>query len=378
MKLELSPKQLKAKIEFGEYAKKEIGPYAEHNDRKGKIPRELIFSLGEKGYLTPMLPKSYWGLDMDMLTVGLLNEEIGKYCTSIRAILTVQGMVALAIQKWGTEGQRTKWLPLLSAGRAIASFGLTEPDTGTDAKSIGTTAELVDNHFILNGTKKWITAGQIADVFLIIAQCEGKPTAFLVEKDTPGLHIKALDMPLGARASMLAEVNMQSCKIPNENIVGKIGSGLSHIALYSLDFGRYTVAWGCVGLGQACLEQSIKYSKYRKQFNVPLRKHQLIQKMITEMVVNVKAARMLCYSAGYLKDICDPDSIIETWTAKYFASTMLNKIATNAVQIHGANGCSKEYPVERYMRDAKIYEIIEGTTQIHEVIIASNAYRANY
>ena len=168
---------------------------------------------------------------------------------------------------------------------------------------------------------------------------------------------------------MIAELELDDCHIPAENIIGNVGTGLSHVALTCLDYGRYTVACGCVGLGQACLEESIKYSKKRKQFGNYLRKNQLIQKMITEMVVSVKAARLLCYNAGSLKDAMEPDCIMETWNAKYFAAIMVNDVSSKAVQIHGANGFSKDYPVERFFRDARVNEVIEGTTQMHETLI---------
>jgi alkylation response protein AidB-like acyl-CoA dehydrogenase len=180
---------------------------------------------------------------------------------------------------------------------------------------------------------------------------------------------------MGARASMIAEVIMENCRIPKENIVGAVGTGLSHVAMSSLDYGRYTVACGCVGLAQACLDESLRYARRRRQFGQALRKNQLIQKIITEMVVNIEAARLLCLNAGYLKESGDPDSIMAIWNAKYFASKMAVQVASDAVQIHGANGCCRDYPVERYYRDAKINEIIEGTNQMHEVMIATNAFR---
>jgi alkylation response protein AidB-like acyl-CoA dehydrogenase len=174
---------------------------------------------------------------------------------------------------------------------------------------------------------------------------------------------------------MLAELFLDNCRVPAENMLGSEGGGLTHVALSCLDYGRYTVACGCVGLAQACLEQSLNYARRRKQFGASLRSHQLIQKMITEMVVNIQAARSLYEYAGRLKDEGDPDSIMETWNAKYFASKMVGKVAADAVQIHGAVGCSSESPVERYYRDSRIYEIIEGTSQIHETLIATNAFR---
>lgn len=375
MKIELTPEQQKKQSEFKTFVDREIVPLAAENDRSELIPPELIKKLAAEGYLGSMLSREYSSCSMDMVTIGILNEEIGRGCSSVRSLLTVHGMLALALQRWGTDEQKKVWLPKMVTGELIGAFGLTEPNVGSDAKSVETTAVLSGEEYILNGRKKWTTMGQIADLFLIFAQCDGKPTAFLVEKTRPGFSREPIQGLLGARASMIAVLHFEDCRIPQENLVGRVGTGLSHVALTALDYGRYTIAWGCVGLGQACLEESISYARKRKQFGAALRENQLIQKMITEMVVNVKAARLLCFQAGYLKDAGDPDSIMETWVAKYFASTMAPKVAGDAVQIHGANGCCRDYPVERYYRDAKINEIIEGTSQMHEVLIATNAFR---
>ncbi len=375
MKIELTKEQLEDQAAFQVFVDEEIVPYAAKNDLEERIPPEVIKKLADRGYLGSMIPKEYGGMDMDMITIGLLNEEVGRGCSSVRGLLTVHGMVALAILRWGTKEQREYWLPQMASGEIIGAFGLTEPNVGSDAKSIETAAVYEAGSYILNGRKKWTTMGQIADIYLIFAKCEDKPTAFIVEKGSSGFSASPITGLIGSRASMIAELFMEDCRIPEKNLVGRIGTGLSHVALFSLDYGRYTIAWGCVGLGQACLDESLKYSRKRKQFGGPLRQNQLIQKMITEMVVNIKAARLMCLNAGYLKEIGDPDSIMETWNAKYFASTVINKIASDAVQIHGANGCCREYPVERYYRDARVNEIIEGTTQMHEVLIATNAFR---
>ncbi len=375
MKIELTKDQLDNQEAFHTFATEEIAPYAAKNDLEERTPPELIEKLADRGYLGSMIPKEYGGLGMDLITIGLLNEEVGRACSSIRGLLTVHGMVALAILRWGTKEQREYWLPKMASGEIIGAFGLTEPNVGSDAKSVEATAVYADGKYILNGHKKWTTMGQVADIFLIFAKCEDKATAFIVERTRPGFSTNPITGLIGCRASMVAELFMDNCSIPETNIVGRVGTGLSHVALNSLDYGRYTVAWGCVGLGQACLEESLEYSRKRKQFGAPLRQNQLIQQMITEMVVDIKAARLLCLNAGYLKDVGDPDSIMETWNAKYFASKMVNKASNAAVQIHGANGCSREYPVERYYRDARINEIIEGTTQMHEVLIATNAFR---
>lgn len=373
--MELTSEQKAFQSEIKSFVDKEIIPVASEFDANNSLTPEIIRKLSEKGYLGALLPQEYGGRDLSMLLLGIMHEEIGRGCSSVRSLLTVHGMAALAVLKWGTQEQRDYWLKRLATGNAIAAFALTEPNVGSDAKSIETTAVLVDDYYILNGKKKWITFGQIADVFLLFAKLDGKPTAFLVEKNSPGLSIKPVSGLLGLRASGTAELDMAECRIPKENLVGNPGFGLSYVALHSLDYGRYSIACGSVGLGQACLDECLQYARKRKQFGEPLRQHQLIQKIITEIVVNVKAARLLCYNAGYLKDNGDPDSIMETWSAKYFATTMLQKITSDAIQIHGANGCSNQYPVERFYRDAKIMEIIEGTSQMHEILIATNAFR---
>ncbi|MEO1374368.1 MAG: acyl-CoA dehydrogenase family protein, partial [Cyanobacteria bacterium J06635_10] len=321
------------------------------------------------------LPQEYGGKGMDMITYGILNEEIGRGCSSVRSLLTVHNMVSQALCKWGNKSQKEYWLPKLASGEIIAAFALSEPNVGSDAKSVETTATLAGDAYVLNGKKKWITYGQIADVFLVFAKCEGKPTAFLVEKNSPGLCVKPMSGILGIRASMTAELHFDNCHIPVENKIGKLGFGFSYIASYALDYGRYSVAWGSVGIAQACLSACIKYTNERKQFGVYLKEHQLIRQKITQMIANVKAARLLCYQAGYLKEINNPNSITETSIAKYFASTVATKIANDAVQIHGGNGCSSEYPVERYLRDSKVMEIIEGSTQIQEITIAESGYQ---
>ncbi|PQP85012.1 acyl-CoA dehydrogenase [Paenibacillus sp. PCH8] len=371
MKVELNAEQLMWQEKFKDFVDSEIIPYADVNDSEERIHPDLLAKITEAGYLGSMLPRTYGGMELDNITIGILNEEVGRGCSSVRSLLTVQGMVGLAILRWGTEQQRQHWLPKLAAGTTLGSFGLTEPNVGSDAKNIETTAVLDGDEYILNGQKRWITMGQLAGVFLIIAQCENKPTAFIVERDSIGFSVEPMSGLLGARASMIAELNMNDCRIPKENLLGQVGTGLSHVALPCLDYGRYTIACGCVGLAKACLDASVHYANSRIQFGRAIRENQMIQKMITEMSVNMKAARMLCYRAGYLRDVGDPESIMETWTAKYFASTMVNKIASDAVQIHGANGCHNGYPVERYYRDARINEIIEGTTQMHEILIAT-------
>lgn len=377
MNIELTPQQRAAQLEFRQFVDEQVIPHADRFDQEEAIPGELIQKIAAQGYLGSVIPGASGGTGSDMITFGLLNEELGRGCSSIRSLLTVHSMVAHAINKRGSKHQRATWLPQLVSGQRLGAFGLSEPEVGSDAKSVKTTARQVGDRFVLNGHKKWTTFGQIADLFLIFAQCEGRPTAFLVERNSPGFSTTPISGMLGTRASMLAEAHLEDCEIPRENMIGGLGFGLAMIATAALDIGRYSVAWGCVGIAQACLEASIAYTQTRRQFDVYLKDHQLIRQMVTNMITNVKAARLLCYQAGCLKDAGDPRTIMETWVAKYFASTAASQAASDAVQIHGANGCSSAYSVQRYFRDAKIMEIIEGSTQIQQTTIAEYAYQAH-
>lgn len=375
MNFELSSEQRECQEEFKTFVNEEVIPNANQFDSDELISAEFIKKLAEKGYLGASVPKVYGGKGYDAITLGLLNEEFGRGYGSAQNLLTVYGMVMQGILKCGSNEQKKYWIPRIISGEAIGAFALTEPNFGSDTKGMETAARKVEGGYILSGRKKWITLAQIADMFLIFAQCEGKYCTFILEKNTPGLTINPINGMLGLRANMLAELVLEECFIPQQNLVGKVGSGLSTVAAFALDQGRYTTAWGCIGIAQACLEKSISYSRNRIQFDSPIMHHQLVRKMVSEMVVGVKTGRLLCLNAGCLRDMRDPDCISETLVAKYYASKMVNSIATNAVQIHGATGCSLESPVQRYFRDAKIMELIEGSTQMHEILIASNAFR---
>ncbi len=375
MEIELTDKQLEDQKIFKEFTDNEIAPYADRNDNEERTPPETIEKLANKGYLGFVIPEEHGGSGGDMITYGLLCEEIGRGSSSILSLLTVQGMTSLSILRWGDDHQIEKYLSGLAKGEMIGAFGLTEPNIGSDANNVETVAELRNGKYILNGRKKWISFGQIADIFLILAQCNGKPTTFIVEKNTPGFSVHPLSGLMGFRSAMIAELHLNECAIPEENLLGKIGFGFSYVVNYALDFGRYNVGWGCVGLIRAALEASLLYTQSRKQFGALLRKHQLIQQMITDMITDLTAARMLSYQAGYLKDSGDPRTIMETSIAKYFASRAAVKASGNALQIHGANGTSSEYPVQRYFRDAKIMEIIEGSTQMQQMIISRYGYQ---
>jgi alkylation response protein AidB-like acyl-CoA dehydrogenase len=377
MKLELTKEQMRHQAEFRAFVQEFIVPQAERNDQEEYTPPELIKRLARIGYLGAVIPQEYGGLGLDMVTFGLLNEELGRGCSSIRSLLTVHSMVAHTILKWGSKAQKALWLPRLAMGETLGAFGLSEPHVGSDAKSIETSVVHTDDAHILQGRKKWITYGQIADLFLIFACQDTKVSAFLLERNTPGFSSEAIKGIYGTRASMLAELRMEHCTVPREHLIGGKGFGLI-VATSALDIGRYSVAWGCVGIGQACLDAVLHYTTERVQFGVALKEHQLIQQMVTDMLTNTKAARLLCMQTGHLKDAGHSDTIMETWIAKYFASTAAARAANDAVQIHGANGCSADYPVQRYLRDAKIMEIIEGSNQIQQITIANYGYQEQH
>lgn len=371
MKIELTPEQSADQAAFRTFVDEEIFRHADQFDRQESIPSTLIRKIGKQGYLGLNLPVEHGGAGKDMITLGLLHEEVGRACSSVRSLLTVHGMVAQSVLRWGSALLKERWLRRLARGEVIGAYGLTEPNVGSDAQSVETEAERVRDLYVLNGRKKWISFGQIADVFLIFARCQGKPTAFFVERETPGLSIEPIFGMLGTRAAMLAEVYLKDCRIPQDNLIGREGFGFTHVLPATLDFGRYSVAWGCVGIAQACLDACVRYAGERKQFGSYLKDHQLIRQMITDMIASIKAARLLCLQAGYYKDAADPRTLTETLIAKYFASTMATRVASNAVQIHGAHGCSSESSVQRYLRDAKVMEIIEGSTQLLEISIAA-------
>jgi alkylation response protein AidB-like acyl-CoA dehydrogenase len=273
------------------------------------------------------------------------------------------------VGRWGSQEQRERWLGRLGRGEVLGALALSEPNAGSDAAGIETAAVADGEEWVLDGHKKWITFGQLAGVFLVFARAGQGPAAFLVERETPGLTVRPLRGVVGTRAAMLAELFMAGCRVPKANLVGRVGFGISHVAATALEQGRYSVAWGAVGIGQACLEACREYASRRRQFGVTLDQHQLIRALLAEMIVNVRAARLLCLRAGYLRDARDPGAPAETMAAKYFASTMAARAANDAVQIHGANGLCEDFPVARYLRDAKVMEIIEGSTQIQQITI---------
>ncbi|HEU0053254.1 MAG TPA: acyl-CoA dehydrogenase family protein, partial [Longimicrobium sp.] len=292
----------------------------------------------------------------------------------LRSLLTVHSMAAYAVLRWGTRGQKERWLPRLATGETIGAFALSEPNVGSDASAVETVAEPDGDGWRLTGTKKWTTYGQIADLYLVFARVEGKPAAFLVPRETEGVEVRALEGITGTRASMLAELRFAGARMGKEDRVAGIGFGLA-VALSVLEIGRFSVASGCVGIVRACLDASLAYASERVQFGRPIGEHALVRQLIADMATDWRAARLLCARAGALRDAGDPSAGPETFVAKYFASTAATRAALAAVQIHGANGITEAYPVERYLRDSRVMEIIEGSTQIQQLTIAENELR---
>jgi alkylation response protein AidB-like acyl-CoA dehydrogenase len=372
MAVELDARQRELQSEFRAFAREQIAPRAAEFDRLEATPRQFLDGLADHGYLASQVPSEYGGRGLDAISYGLLHGEFGRACSSTRTLLTVHDMVAEVILKLGAKGLREAWLPALTAGEHLAAFALTEPEAGSDAAAIQTTALPSGNGYLLKGRKKWISFGQVADLFLVIARIgeDGSPGGFLVERETPGLMISPMKGLLGLRGSMLAELEFDRCHVAGESRIGpeKMPAGL--VAGTALHLGRYGVAWGCVGIADNCMEASFRYSRERSQFGAPLEEHQLIQRKLANMVTDVRAARLLCLEAGRLRDTRDGEAIQGTLIAKYFASRMANRVAGDAVQIHGAKGLSDTWPIERHFRDARLMTIIEGSSEMQQIMIA--------
>lgn len=376
MDLELSPQQKAAQSEFRRFMDERVAPFAHEFDQRQAVPAELIAELARRGYLGGVVPAARGGPGLDALSWGLLCEEVGRASASLLSLFTVHGMVAQAVLKWGTPAQREQWLPRLASGDTIGAFGLSEPGAGSDAGQGTTTATQDGDDWVLNGEKCWISCAQVASLFLVMAQVEGGgATAFLIERNAPGLRIEPIEGMSGFRSAMLGRVLMDNCRVPAGNLVGRIGFGFSHVAGAALDQGRYSIAWGCVGLAQAALDASLAYAGQRKTFGALLIEHQLIQGLLADMITQVRAARLLCLRAATLKEAGDPALIMETSIAKYFASRTAHEVAGHAVQIHGAQGFLEHAPVQRYLRDAKVMEIIEGSNQIQQILISRHGHR---
>lgn len=363
----LGAAQEEARRGFAEWVDREVAPFAGDWDRAAITPPAVVSRMARAGFLAAVVPAELGGAGMDAVTFGLLNEELGRGCSSVRSLVTVHSMACQAIGRWGSRAQKEAWLPRMARGELIGAFGLSEPNVGSDAGAIETTAEPDGDVYVLRGTKRWTTYGRIADVLLCFAKADGKPLALLVDLHAPGVTVSPLEVS-GTRASMLAEIRFDGVRVPRENRLAGPGFGLA-VALSVLELGRYSVACGCVGIIRACLDAAAAYAATRVQGGSPIAEHQLVQAMLAQMATDYRAARLLCLHAGWLRDQGDPQAGREVFHAKHFASTAATRAALSAVQVHGANGLTAAYPVERYLRDTRVMEIIEGSTQIQQVTL---------
>lgn len=360
---------------FLEFSKLNVSANTSNWEKNEAISEEIKQICAQEGYMGGAIPTEYGGKGWDFVTYGLFNEAIARNSVSLSGLFNVHTMVALTILKWGTEIQKEKWLQRMAKGEIIGAFALTEPVAGSDVQGIETEYRLENDKLVLNGCKRWITFGGIADLFVVFGKIDGKPIACLVEKNTPGLTINPVGDMLGFKASHLAILNFENCIIDKENIIGKEGFAFQYIAPYALEFGRISVAWAALGIIRGCLENCGQYAMDRKTFGNRLIEHGMIQTMITEMGVDLEASKLLCLKACKTKDNHLPKATEEIMYAKYFTTKAAVKHSANAVQILGASGCKGTSSVSRYYRDSKTMEIIEGSNQIHEMILGKSFAR---
>jgi butyryl-CoA dehydrogenase len=374
MDFELTDEQRLIKETARAFTDAEIVERARENDRNEHFDLELVAKLAAQGYLGAIVPQEYGGAGLDYLSYGLIVEEIGRGDSAMRTVVSVQtSLVCSALVRWGTEEQKQRYLPKLCSGEWLGCFGLTEPDTGSDAANQRTRATRTDDGWVINGAKMWISMGNHAQLAMIFAQTDPDKAhkglaCFLVETEgNDGYQPQEIHHKMGLRGSDTASISLDDCLVPEDAMLGQVGDGFK-IAMTSLESGRYSVAAGCVGICQGCVDYSVAYAKERMQFGRPIASFQLVQAMLAEMKVETDAARMLVYRAGYLKDSGRPNST-ETSIAKLYATETAVKCANTAIQVHGGSGYVDDHPVERYFRDVRVTTLYEGTSQIQKLII---------
>jgi len=381
MDFELSDEQKLIRETARAFTDKEIVPRARENDRNEHFDLELVAKLAEQGYLGAIVPREYGGAGLDYLTYGLVVEEVGRGCSSMRTVISVQtSLVCSAILRWGTEEQKQRYLPKLCSGEWLGCFGLTEPDTGSDAANQRTRARKIDGGWSISGAKMWISMGTHAKVAVIFAQTDpekgpGGLAAFLVERESDGFSSQEIRHKMGLHGSDTASLSLDEVEVSEDALLGEVGEGFK-VAMSSLDSGRYSVAAGCVGICQGCVEESVSYATEREQFGRPIASFQLVQAMIADMVVQTDAARMLTWRAAHRKDTGQP-STTETSIAKLYATEAAVACANTAIQVHGGAGYVDDHPVERYFRDVRVTTLYEGTSQIQKLIIGRAATGVN-
>lgn len=379
MNFELSEEQIAVQQAARDFAQAELLPGVIERDNEQKVPKEQLKKMGELGFMGMMVDPKYNGGGMDSVSYVLAMEEISKIDASASVCMSVNNsLVCWGIEKYGSEEQKQKYLTKLATGEMIGAFCLSEPEAGSDATSQRTTAEDKGDYYLLNGTKNWITNGNTASVYLVIAQTNPEKkhkgiNALIVEKGMPGFVIGKKEDKMGIRGSDTHSLMFQDVKVPKANRIGEDGFGFS-FAMTTLNGGRIGIAAQALGIASGAYELALKYSKERKAFNKTLSEHQGIQFKLAEMATKIEAARLLVHKAAYLKDQ-KKDFVKAAAMAKLFASEIAQEVTTEAVQIHGGYGYVKEYHVERLMRDAKITQIYEGTTEIQKLVISRELLR---
>jgi butyryl-CoA dehydrogenase len=373
MDFELNDEQRLIRETARDFTDNEIVERARENDRNEHFDLDLIAKLADQGYLGAIVPREYGGAGLDYLTYAVIVEEVGRGCSAMRTVISVQtSLVCSSIMRWGTDEQKQRYLPKLCSGEWLGCFGLTEPDTGSDAANQKTRARKVDAGWRISGSKMWISMGNYAKLALIFAQTDPEKAhrglaCFLVETDQPGFQPQPIHHKMGLRGSDSAAISLDDVEVSDDALLGDVGDGFK-VAMSALDSGRYSVAAGCVGICQGSLDASVRYSKDRLQFGRPIAAFQLVQEMLSDIAVQTEAARMLVFRAGFLKDAGKP-STTETSMAKLFATEAAVHCANTAIQVHGGSGYVDDYPVERYFRDVRVTTLYEGTSQIQKLII---------
>ncbi|WP_344322020.1 acyl-CoA dehydrogenase family protein [Streptomyces macrosporus] len=373
MDLELSEEQAAVRRLAREFVDREIVPHAAEWDRAESIDPAVVKSLGDLGFLGLTIPEEYGGSGGDHLAYCLVTEELGRGDSAVRGVLSVSlGLVAKSIAAWGSEEQKRRWLPRLCSGEALGCFGLTEPGTGSDAANLTTRARRDGGDWVVDGTKMFITNGTWADVVLLFARTGAEPghkgvTAFLVPTDTPGLTRREIHGKLGLRGQATAELIFEGVRVPDDCRIGPEGKGFS-VAMSALAKGRMSVAAGCVGIAQAALDAAVGYAREREQFGRSIAHHQLVQELVSDIAVDVDAARLLTWRVADHIDRGLPFAT-ESSVAKLYASEAAVRAANNALQVFGGYGYIDEYPVGKLLRDARVMTLYEGTSQIHKLLI---------
>jgi len=358
-----------------DFAQGEVAPLARETDETGVFPLRLVGRMAELGLLAGPISRDYGGAGMDNVSFALLNEELGRADSSVRGFLTVHaGLVASCIERWGTDEQKARYLPRMASGAVIGCYCLTEPEAGSDAASLRTSAREDGGTFILNGEKIWITNANLAGLAIVFATRDPAARhhgicAFVVETNAPGFTREPMPgKELGHRASDHARVRLKDCRVPKSALLGEAGQGFK-VAMSALDRGRLGVAAGAVGVAQACLDACVDFARTRRQFGQRIGDFEMIQATLANMAADVEAARLLTYKAAWLQDHGQP-ATQATSLAKLFATEAAARAASEAVLLHGNRGYSNEYPVERYYRDIKGLQIYEGTSHIQRIIVA--------